>query len=267
MADNNYTLGLSFTAFPTVGYGTTWTVPGSAEVHTFVPAYGLSAVRVQNLSVSGSNTTVKYAVSADRTLPTTLTWDGATGQTFNFKVSANNQSLHAATLSTTILVYASGYGILSAGVAGTVHTTTSESQSNTFLAAGDAAAPSPVTQLSATGWLSAGITLLDTSDRAIQLWWTNPADADVTAIKVRRLIGHPVTAVTDGTEIYTGLLTTYNDTGFSVSDFGLNVFYGVYAIDNVAKTSSIVQLSAKSNFGGVFTSKAEQGRLYINGEI
>ena len=266
MADNNYTLLFNLSALGTVGYGTTKYSMGSALLQTVDPAYGLSAVVLQNLSVSGSNSTVKYALSADTMFPKTLTWDGTTGQSIFFNVSANNLTLHAANLATTLIVYSTAYGVLSSGSTGTVLSGVSASDVLAFTAAGDAAAPAAVTLLSATGWLSGGVQLISSLDRQIKLDWVNPVDADVAAIKVRRLDSHPVTAVTDGSEVYSGLLTTYTDL-LADAQAGNNIFYGVYTVDNVAKTSDIVQLSATCNFGGVWASVVEHGRLYVEGII
>jgi hypothetical protein len=254
MADNNYTLGLTFDGFGNIAYGSTETQLGTAEAHTFNPAYGLSAIRVQNLSVSASNN-IGFALSANRTFPTTLTWNGAIGQMFNFLVSANNTAVHASALTGTVNVYASAYGILSAGVTGTIQNATSYSSDDTFIALGDVASPSGITGF-------AGVA----GSLSVQLTWTNPTDPDLASVNVRRSSTTPITAIADGSLVYSGLLTSYLDTGFQNADAGTNFYYGAYALDNVAKASSIVELSATPTFG-VWATEAEHARLYTEGII
>lgn len=292
MADlNNFTLGFDVRSIYTIPYGSTKMVAGSAFIATVsssgpAEAYGLSAVVLQSFSVSGNNGSIlTYSLSTDASLPKTLTWNGAAAtNAFYFNISANNQSLHASDLTAGVTVYTSAYGVLSAGAYGTVLASTTTKTPETFVAYGDAAAPTVVTLLSATGWLSGGtylgdlgtingswqsggIQLIPSIDRAITLTWVNPVIADLAAIKVRKMYSYPVSGIAVGTEIYSGTGTTYTDTGFSNTDPGKKIFYGVYAVDNVGKTSSIVSISATSNFGGYWATCEEHARLYVNDEI
>lgn len=254
LANNNYTIAIAVDAMGDVAYGSTVTVAGSAEAYNIDPAYGLSAIRVQTLAVSGSNS-IPLVLSASRVIPASITWDGAIGELINFTVSANNQGLHASAISGTFVVYASGYGILSGGSTGTVQNGTSLGSDISFVALGDVGAPSGISAFTAT-----------TGSMIIDLTWAYPVDSDLVSINIRKSLTTPITSVTEGSLIYSGLLTSYSDNDFANESAGSWIQYGAYSIDNVGKASTISTLSATMDFHG-WVNAYEHARLYIQGII
>jgi hypothetical protein len=228
MADNEYTLGITTTLPSSVAFGATVYAAATAQPHTFVPSYdGVSALELRSFSASASNSTLTYTISAPQAFPVQLTWDGANASKFVFNIKIDNNSPDANTTGTVVFDVSSLGTALSSGGSGSMHDSISETSPATVIALG--APASAITAFTATPYAS-----------YIKLDWVKPS-GDLTSINVKRSLTTTVNHVSVGELIYTGLLTTYNDT----SSVGLSGFYyGAYAIDGDGNVSTVTSVSA-----------------------
>lgn len=262
--------GLSNLNGVSAAYGVSSTHTGDPAAYigmAFFPTSGLSAMQITGAGIVGSPTYFS-ALSTNTALPALMINDGSGSATRiygsfvfdNTWLHANNENK---TFSTYICTYADA-SYLSGGTGETLNVLQSGVVDYevygpyTLVALGDAGAPTlSISGLSATG-----------SDRSVLLEWVNQSYADLSAIKIRRSTS-PITAVTDGTLVYTGLLSTYTDTSFDPSETGVNLYYAGYSMDNVGKNSTIttgataVAVASWMNW----SSLAEHSRLYVEGII
>ena len=77
-----------------------------------------------------------------------------------------------------------------------------------------------------------------TDHRTIMLEWVNPIDPDFAGVLIRRsFTGYP-TSPTDGTFVFNGLATSFEDTNFTPADYNRPVYYTAFAYDLVGNYSS-----------------------------
>lgn len=120
------------------------------------------------------------------------------------------------------------------------------------------ALPSPVTAFTAVG-----------GDKVINLTWTNATDEDWVSTSVKMSTVAAITAVGDGTLVYTATAASMSAVAISVPVTGSEVYYfGAYSTDNVGGNSTIVTATPVASAlptWGVWASLAEHSRLYVEG--
>lgn len=79
------------------------------------------------------------------------------------------------------------------------------------------------------------LTLSVLSTTSIKLTWTNPTATDFDHVSVVRKLGSSPASPTDGTEIYSGSLTTFTDTSLTQST---KYYYAVFSLDTLDNVSS-----------------------------
>jgi subtilisin-like proprotein convertase family protein len=94
---------------------------------------------------------------------------------------------------------------------------------------GDTTPPSAPTGFAAT-----------TGDMQIVLNWANPGDSDFAGVEIRRSTSSAPSTVTDGDSVYTGILTTYTNTGLTN---GTTYYYSIFAKDAVPNWSARATVS------------------------
>jgi hypothetical protein len=223
----------------------------------------VTAVRIDEMTmgnaVSSSPTAYTFTISG-AALPRTLVVDGSTTEYIGYTVTVNNDYLHANTDNLILSSYMTAYAEISAGTTQGAETSSYRgnfmtSNPGVLVVLGDSAAPDPVTGLTATA-----------GDKQVALTWTNPA-ADWVTVTVEQSIVAPVTAVGMGTAVYTATSLSMSAVDLTVAAYSDETYYyGVYATDDVGKTSLVVEASAQPTWG-IWTSQLEHGRLYIQGEF
>lgn len=141
MADNEFTLGITITLPVSVAFGATVYAPATAEAHTFVPTYGISALELHSFSTSSNDAHLTYALSAAQALPVTLTYDGVTTPKFYFNVGITNTDGYSfpSDVQHSVVFGISSLGTaLSSGVVGTMHDSDSRTLPATMTAQGSA---------------------------------------------------------------------------------------------------------------------------------
>jgi len=119
--------------------------------------------------------------------------------------------------------------------------------------AGDTIPPGEVTALTALE-----------DDAAVALSWSNPADPDFVGVRIRRDTGSAPTGPNDGTQVFEGAGTAFNDTGLTN---GTTYYYSAFAFDGVPNYSSGVSTNGTPQSpGGTCTDWTEDFSL-ANGTI
>jgi len=213
-----------------VAYAATVTVPGSASVGTFSPAYGVSSLKIASLSVSGNNSNVTLGITTTATLPATVTWNGLTqSEPIWYTITVANTALHGTTLFTNAVVTASSYAVgLSGGAIAKLSTDQLFTGATVYAitAVGDNTAPSGVS----------GFTIRPGQTR-LGLSWVNPVMADLSAIAVRYSEALPAPATySSGIHVYRGIEQGTVHTGLTA---GQELYYSIFAADNVGNWSSL----------------------------
>lgn len=82
----------------------------------------------------------------------------------------------------------------------------------------------------------ADVTNLQISHTAstIVLTWVNPADVDFTGVRIVRKINSPASTVNDGTQVFSGLTTTFTDSSVTV---GVVYYYTIFSVDTSGNLS------------------------------
>jgi len=246
-----------------LAYNDTLVVLASVYPHTFSPAFGITALNIDSISISGNQSIPAFSIglSGGVTLPFEFKWDGATAtpEALWFYITADNTALHADDFITNMVVGVSSTGTaLSAGLSGseTMIDGTWTSSIGTITALGDAGAPSGVSGFTIT-----------TQDQSLLLSWTNSIVGDVSGTIVKRSLTGVPSAYSEGTTVYNGALATYTDG--AANDSNQNYFYAAFAYDNVGSYATLsdgATGSASPQFG-IFKSLAEHSRLYEQGII
>ncbi len=109
-------------------------------------------------------------------------------------------------------------------------TQSSDRTFTTLTSTSDTIPPANVTNFTAVG-----------GDGQVNLSWVNPTDADFAGTRILRKTGDYPIDVTDGTQIYTGIGTSYTDIGVTN---GTRYYYKAFTYDEVPNYSSGVGVTA-----------------------